>query len=355
MISIITPTYNHEKFIAECIESVMVQTYEDWEMIIIDDGSTDGTGEVVAGFKDPRIRYVRQENKGLWRLAETYNGALGMARGDLVAILEGDDYWPHYKLKMQALDFDDENIVLSFGSTAQITPEWAKIIANDDIPVESKTNDPVGSAAVSMMDPAHLTFTFPVSVIMRRSALERIGGFRQPSYLPLVDYPTFLALSTEGRFAFHSEVLGFWRRHGNSATQSSFPVILNGVGRYVVEFLKEHEGLYGKDVVERVTKFWRDNSAYRWLLLGRLFLHEGERDKALRAFRKGLELNSSVYDWKLKVSAWFARMNLNLERCFGMFRLPTIETLLSFYPDPIIDKKMLREEDRKPRGSDSVA
>ena len=342
MISIITPTYNHESFIGDCIESVLVQTYHDWEMIVIDDGSTDRTGEVVAGFKDPRIRYVRQENKGLWRLAETYNRALGMARGDLVAILEGDDYWPHYKLKMQARDFEDENIVLSFGSTAQITQECAKIIANDSIPVESKTNNPVGSAAISMMDPAYLTFTFPVSVVVRRSALEKIGGFRQPSYLPLVDYPTFLALSTEGEFAFHSEVLGFWRRHGMSATQSSFPVILNGVGRYVIEFLKEHKDVYDEDVVKRITKFWRDNSAYRWLLLGRLFLHEGERDKALLAFKKGLELNSFVYNGKFKVGIWFARMNLDLERCFKMLRLPTIETLLKFYPDPIIDKAMLQ-------------
>jgi len=73
LVSIITPTYNHERFIAQCIESALAQTYPHWEQIIIDDGSTDRTAEIVARYDDERIIYVRQANQGIWRLAETYN------------------------------------------------------------------------------------------------------------------------------------------------------------------------------------------------------------------------------------------------------------------------------------------
>ena len=70
LVSIITPTYNHEKFIGQCIESVLSQTFSTWEQIIIDDGSTDGTLETIARYKDKRIRYIWQENMGIWRLGK---------------------------------------------------------------------------------------------------------------------------------------------------------------------------------------------------------------------------------------------------------------------------------------------
>ncbi|MDM7940633.1 MAG: glycosyltransferase, partial [Methanothrix sp.] len=78
-VSIITPTYNHERYIAECIDSVLAQSYPYWEQIIIDDGSSDGTQDVISLYKDKRIKYIRQENKGIWRLGETYNKALQLA------------------------------------------------------------------------------------------------------------------------------------------------------------------------------------------------------------------------------------------------------------------------------------
>ncbi len=86
LVSIITPTYNHEKFIGTCIESVLKQTYQNWEMIIIDDGSTDKTGFIVAKYNDNRIRYVKQENVGIWKLKGTYNKALNMSSGNLIAL-----------------------------------------------------------------------------------------------------------------------------------------------------------------------------------------------------------------------------------------------------------------------------
>ena len=98
LVSILTPVYNHERYIHECIESVLIQTYPHWEQVILDNGPNDQTGRIVSEYRDPRIQYYHQENQGIFRLAETYNRALGLCAGRLVAPLEGDDVWPADKL-----------------------------------------------------------------------------------------------------------------------------------------------------------------------------------------------------------------------------------------------------------------
>jgi len=118
MVSIITPTYNHERFIAQCIESVLAQSYPYWEQIIIDDGSTDRTSEIVARYRDDRITYTRQENRGIWQLSRIYNDALMRSKGQYIAILEGDDFWPPHKLERQMKAFEESNADISWGRGA---------------------------------------------------------------------------------------------------------------------------------------------------------------------------------------------------------------------------------------------
>ena len=100
-VSIITPTFNSERFIAETIVSVQAQTYQDWEMIIVDDCSTDRTAEIVASFqeKDSRIKYFHNAtNKGS---AFSRNLALQNAKGKWIAFLDSDDLWHPEKLEKQ--------------------------------------------------------------------------------------------------------------------------------------------------------------------------------------------------------------------------------------------------------------
>ena len=122
LVSIITPTYNHALYIGRCLESVLAQTEPRWEQIVIDDGSTDGTAEIVNQFTDARIRYVAQRHRGIAGLGDAYNLALRMARGEYVAILEGDDFWPQDKLERQLPEFEDPEVVLSWGLAAETDP-----------------------------------------------------------------------------------------------------------------------------------------------------------------------------------------------------------------------------------------
>ena len=100
LVSIITPVYNVEKFIGETIESVINQTYTEWEMILVDDCSTDKSAEIIKSFckRDSRLKYHKLEiNSGA---AVARNTALDMAKGRYIAFLDSDDLWEKDKLSI---------------------------------------------------------------------------------------------------------------------------------------------------------------------------------------------------------------------------------------------------------------
>ena len=118
LVSIITPTYNHEHYISDCIRSAQAQTYSNWEMIIVVDGSSDNTLSIARSFaeKDDRVQVYTQENVGIFRLSETYNFALSKSKGTFIAVLEGDDVWFPEKLALQVPTLEqDPSAVLSWG------------------------------------------------------------------------------------------------------------------------------------------------------------------------------------------------------------------------------------------------
>ena len=112
LVSIIMPSWNTGRFIGESIQSVLDQTYPNWELIIVDDCSTDNTDEVVASFQDDRIRYLHNEhNSGA---ALTRNYALREARGAWIAFLDSDDLWAPEKLAHQIRFMEENGYSLSY-------------------------------------------------------------------------------------------------------------------------------------------------------------------------------------------------------------------------------------------------
>lgn len=112
LVSVIMPSWNTSNFIAESILSVINQTYENWELIIVDDCSTDNTDDVVAKFTDKRIRYFKNEkNSGA---ALSRNRALREARGEWIAFLDSDDLWNPDKLEHQINFMNEHGYTLSY-------------------------------------------------------------------------------------------------------------------------------------------------------------------------------------------------------------------------------------------------
>jgi glycosyltransferase involved in cell wall biosynthesis len=99
LVSIIIPTYNRSAMLLRTLESVKRQGHREWEVIVIDDGSTDGTSRLFApGVQDRRIQYLRQENAGV---SAARNTGLRAAQGDFIAFLDSDDLWRPWKLEVQ--------------------------------------------------------------------------------------------------------------------------------------------------------------------------------------------------------------------------------------------------------------
>lgn len=98
LVSIILPTFNRAAFLPDTLDSVFAQTYPHWELIIIDDGSTDNTVELLKSYDDPRVKYIYQENQGV---SGARNTGIAQCAGDMIALLDSDDIWLPKKLEKQ--------------------------------------------------------------------------------------------------------------------------------------------------------------------------------------------------------------------------------------------------------------
>jgi glycosyltransferase involved in cell wall biosynthesis len=239
-ISILSPTYNHERYIEECILSVQAQSFSSWEMIILDDGSTDGTLEKARFFAkaDPRIHVYTQENVGVFRLSETYNKGLELSKGKYIAILECDDLWVPDKLKNQ-FDILENNpgIVIAWGKAELInadnTQSYYISPQKNDLSIDLFNNTPPGTVIELALKGAWLP---ALTLLIRKEILEEIGGFIQTDNMPLVDFPTILSLSKKGSFHFEDRVLGKWRIYATQTTKKYTVEIYNGM----YSFLRRH-------------------------------------------------------------------------------------------------------------------
>jgi glycosyltransferase involved in cell wall biosynthesis len=117
LVSVLVTTYNHEKYIREAVQSILAQTFEDWEAVIIDDGSTDRTGEVVRAFTDPRVRYLWQANQGPSVATTT---ALAACRGKYVALMSGDDMLEPERLQCQLEAYQRGGRRVLFGGVSYV-------------------------------------------------------------------------------------------------------------------------------------------------------------------------------------------------------------------------------------------
>jgi len=293
LVSIITPTYNHEKFIAQCLESVLAQTYPDWEQIVIDDGSDDRTGDIISQYSDKRIKHIRQENKGIWRLGETYNEALRLSKGDYIAILEGDDFWPPDKLEIQMQSFRRTDAVLSWGR-AKIVDSHGDLLAI--LPKDVKSFQGLSKEQVLGQLLLSNPFMYPCTIICRKSALLSIGGFKQTKDAPYVDGPTWLELSLIGEFLPVDDVLAYYRKHDNQISSTKRASMIKA-GLYSIEFfnnLPEDVRASVEKTVDGLDAKLKRKKVNSYYYLGRAYLREGNLSLARENFSEAICKGDSV-------------------------------------------------------------
>jgi len=208
--------YNSEKFIKETIESVLAQTFNDYEAIIIDDGSKDRTGEIIKSFNDPRIKYYYQENRGL---SASRNRAIELSQGEYIALLDHDDIWYPNKLEKQMRLFNENpEIGLVFSNC------YIKMVRNNKGRLFFRENedfekDPAGKLFLKDYIPL---FT----IIVKKSIFNEIGGF-DTNYRSCEDYDFLFRIIDKYRIGHIKEPLGDY--------------ILHGSNTYIVHSKKAHE------------------------------------------------------------------------------------------------------------------
>lgn len=166
-VSVIIPTYNRGKFIGAAVQSVLDQTFQDFEVIVVDDGSTDQTGDVVQAFASEKVQYVYQPNRGR---SNARNHALGLAKGRYIAFLDSDDLYLPDKLALQ-VDYMD--------SHPEIGVIYTSAYCIDENGVRTKDEY---EATVSGWVYEHIAFFVPVTitlptVMVRKEVFDKVGEF----------------------------------------------------------------------------------------------------------------------------------------------------------------------------------
>jgi glycosyltransferase involved in cell wall biosynthesis len=187
-VSIIMATWCRPGYIGKAIESVIAQTFQDWELIIVDDGSSDNTSEVVAPWliKDDRIRYIRLEHTG--KISAVSNAGLHAATGEFVAILDDDDYWRDSEKLMRQIDFLDKN------------PEYAG--CGSGIVIIDKENKETGRARKPERDEDIRRLALLANPIANSSSIFRrsLAGEYDEKLPQLADWDFWLTLLQKGKF-----------------------------------------------------------------------------------------------------------------------------------------------------------
>lgn len=188
LVSVIMPCYNMERFIADTITSVRQQTFPHWELIIVDDTSTDGTADVVKSFsqQDQRVRFlVQPKHTGI---ANTRNQCLGLAKGRFLAFLDADDRWHPEKLEHQLAFMQAKDIGFSYTSY-------------DCIDEEGKPLHKVIEAESDLSYKAYLRNTIiGCSTVMLDS--EKVGSVNVPDFRTSEDTATWLDILKKGFLAY---------------------------------------------------------------------------------------------------------------------------------------------------------
>ncbi|RYY55797.1 MAG: glycosyltransferase [Chitinophagaceae bacterium] len=186
-ISVILPAYNCEKYIAQAVQSILSQSFSDFELLVIDDGSTDSTASVVSDLKDPRLALIRNErNIGL---VSTLNRGISMASGKYIARMDGDDISVPHRFKRQ-FDHLENN-----PATGMVT-STADLIDEQDKPAGEWRDDRkyISSRSIRRALPANNCIVHPA--VMIRSDLIKIYGFR-PEQSQAEDYDLWLRLAAD--------------------------------------------------------------------------------------------------------------------------------------------------------------
>lgn len=204
-VSVVMSVYNGERYVREAVDSILNQTFEDFEFIIIDDGSTDGTLTILQSYDDIRLRLVCQDNVGL---GKSLNRGITLAQGQYIARIDHDDLSLPERFEKQVQFLDVHPDVGLLGTACRVIDE----LRGREWDAQVATSDQALRHALIKHNPF-----FHSSVMMRKSILEKVDGYDE-AFPYIQDYELWIRIANCAKLANLAEVLTVHRFHRDSAS-----------------------------------------------------------------------------------------------------------------------------------------
>ncbi|HUU43234.1 MAG TPA: glycosyltransferase, partial [Planctomycetota bacterium] len=293
LVSVVMPAYNTGRFIAQAIRSVLRQTWTHWELIVIDDGSTDDTAAVVATFSDPRIRCISRENTGL---SAARNEGIRRARGEYIAFLDSDDLWFPEKLAAQAKILEED-------PEAGLTYSNYWFVDEDGV----RTGAPRFSFA-RLADGWCLEKLLvrnavlgPTTVVLRRSVLDRVGLFHT-DLRASEDWDMWRRVAVHCKFRYLPRALGAYRIRRGSLTGRHD--LMGRCERMVMDRAFADPEVKQRIPADRRRRLRRRADAVHFYNIGSRQLRAGDVAQAVRSFMRSMR--AALYNFRQAVMLVFS-------------------------------------------------
>jgi glycosyltransferase involved in cell wall biosynthesis len=222
-ITVVIPTYNHLTYLPKMVDDICAQTRRDWEMVIVNDGSVDGTKEWLDGLTDPRIRVVHTENRGVFPAVNT---GVAAARGEFLTVVSSDNRCPPYFLEALAAALEsDDDFMMAYSPYYQIDGDDNIFSFNFDNAMnlrELVTNCPRGNT----------------SYLYRRSVHDRIGPYAGP----VADTAFYARIAAEMKIVFVVEPTHSYRVHGDQWSKNVKHEIAEAIPLITLDFIDRQGG-----------------------------------------------------------------------------------------------------------------
>lgn len=255
-VSVIMPTYNRADYLKKAVQSVLDQTFNDFEIIVINNYSTDDTLEVINAFNDSRIKVINFKNKGL--IAKSRNQGIMQSVGKYVAFLDDDDLWCPDKLELQIKYMDEHpDFDLVYSNTLIIDEHGTKKGLLKDSK-DAKTGQ-------VFLDLLYDNFIPVLTVLMKRKIIETSGLFNEaPSMRAAEDYEYWLRASLKFNFGYVDKALTLYRIHNESVSMAINRPLLTQKTLRSFMLYPEVPDKYSKNIAYNIERLNSDISVYYW-------------------------------------------------------------------------------------------
>lgn len=211
-VTVLLPVFNGERFIREAVESIIAQTFTDFELLVVDDGSTDRTPKILDSFRDPRIRIHR--NPSNLKLIASLNLGISLARGELIARMDADDIAMPMRLERQ-VDFLDRH--------PEVDVVGADIAVFEEVPIRSsRLMPPPTTPGQIHWELLRVSCIYHPTVMMRKRIFDSAKAY-DPSFIHSEDYELWLRLARTRQLRNIAEPLVYYRRHDESVSRKHGP------------------------------------------------------------------------------------------------------------------------------------